>query len=141
MIKSFVESWDKNENKLEEYIKTHRQEEYDSYKKLVKLLFDIVINPEFNTYSESIFNTDKIDALDHGSYQGTEIFILHRDTYMPDIEDYVYTYVFYGSCSVCDTLRAIHCYDEGLPSERQVKDYMQLCLHLLQRCTYMEEEV
>lgn len=31
MIKSFVEAWDKNKGKLEEYIRTHNQIEYDSY--------------------------------------------------------------------------------------------------------------
>ena len=144
MIKCFVEAWDKNKDKLEEYIKTHRQEEYDSYKELVKLLFDIVINPDIDTYSGEKFDIDNIDVLDHGDYQGTLIFILHHEYYQPHVCSYVYTHTFYGSCSGCDTLQAICCYDEGLPDEDQVKDYMQLCLHLLQRCTYMtdgEEEV
>lgn len=144
MIKSFVDAWDKNKNELEEHIKTHKQIEYDSYKELVKLLFDIVINPEISTTTYGMFDTDDINTLDHGDYQGTEIFILHKNNYQPYIEDYVYTHTYYGSCTYCDTLQGIHCYDEGLPNEEQVKDYMSLCLHLLQHCTYMkdgEEEV
>lgn len=41
------------------------------------------------------------------------------------------------TCSVCGG-KAVHdyYYDE-LPNEQQIEDYMQLCLHLLQRCTYM----
>lgn len=31
-------------------------------------------------------------------------------------------------------------YDDGLPSESQVNDYMDLCLHLLQKCHYMIDE-
>lgn len=78
--------------------------------------------------------------IDDGDYQGTEIFILHKNVYQPYIEDYVYTSTYYGSCSGCDTLMGISEYDDGLPSESQVKDYMDLCLHLLQKCHYMIDE-
>ena len=127
--------------KLEEYLRTHEQEKYSSYASLVKLLFDIIINPENTVYGD--FDTENILVIDDGDYQGTEIFILHRDTYQPEVEDYVFTHTYYGSCSGCDTLQSIHRYEEGLPDEDQVTDYMQLCLHLLQHCTYMggnEEE-
>ena len=49
MIQKFVEAWDGNKSKLEEHLKTHRMEEYDEYEKLVKLLFEIVINPYIST--------------------------------------------------------------------------------------------
>lgn len=139
MIKSFIKSWEKNKDKLEEYIKTHKQQEYDSYKFLVKLIFDLVINPDVNVCGDGIFDTDEIDVLDHGDYQGTFIFILHRNTYQPCVDEYVYTYVEYGSCSVCDTLQSIHRYDEDEPDENQVEDYMTLCLHLVQHCKPMGE--
>lgn len=139
MIKSFINSWEKNKSNLEEYIRTHKQVEYDSYRILVKLIFDLVINPDVDTYRDDIFDTDKIDVLDHGDYQGTLIFILHRDTYQPLVDDYIYTYVYYGSCSGCDTLQAIHHYDEDEPDENQVEDYMTLCLHLVQHCKCMGE--
>jgi hypothetical protein len=139
MIKSFIESWEKNKSNLEEYIRTHKQVEYDSYRILVKLIFDLVINPDVNTYNDNIFVTDEIDVLDHGDYQGTLIFILHRDTYQPCVDEYIYTYVYYGSCSGCDTLQAMHNYDEDEPDENQVEDYMTLCLHLLQHCKCMGE--
>ena len=139
MIKSFIKSWEKNKDKLEEYIKTHKQQEYDSYKFLVKLIFEIVINPDINVCGDGIFDTDEIDVLDHGDYQGTLIFILHRNTYQPCVDEYVYTYVEYGSCSGCDTLQSIHRYDEDEPDENQVEDYMTLCLHLVQHCKPMGE--
>lgn len=147
MIKEFVEAWDNRKDELEKYFETTRQEEYDSYEKIVKRLFDIVINPNINDngyksifgFSDT-FKTDAILVIDDGDYQGTQIFILHPNTYQPEVELYVYTSVYYGSCSVCDTLQSIHQYDDDLPNEQQVKDYMTLRLHLLQKCHYMKDE-
>lgn len=140
MVKEFVEAWDANKDKLEKYFKTHEMYEYNDYVYLVKLLFDIVINPTFNARKGSLFDTklEDIEVLDDGDYQGTEIYILHKNMYQPSVDDYVYTSICYGSCSGCDTLMNIHQYDYNkLPDEEQVKDYMSLCLHLLQRCHYM----
>ena len=61
------------------------------------------------------------------------------DLCIVDGKDYVYTNTYYGSCSGCDTLQAISGYDDGLPNEEQVKDYMQLALNLLQKCKRFEE--
>ncbi len=143
MIKDFVRAWDKNKNKLEKYFKTTEQSKYCEYKDIVKRLFDIVINPECGIYPSVFsyeFDTKRMLVIDDGDYQGTLIFILHRNTYQPYVEDYVYTSVSYGSCSGCDTLQSIHLYDDGLPTEQQVKDYMTLRLHLLQKCHYMKED-
>lgn len=144
MIKEFVEAWDKNKWKLEEYFKTTPEREYTSYKDLVKLLFDFVINPcmDDNYYGcKAKYNTKEIVVLDDGDYQGTQIFILHRDTYQPSVEEYVYTHTYYGSCSGCDTLQGIQGWDwNKIPNEEQVKDYMELCLHLLQKCKYLTDE-
>jgi hypothetical protein len=49
------------------------------------------------------------------------------------------TEVGYGSCTVCDTLQSIQWDDydyedpDKEPTEGQVKDYMTLCLHLIQQ--------
>jgi hypothetical protein len=139
MVKEFVSAWDKNKNALEEFIKTHKQNEYDSYKTLVKLLFDIVINPERESYEQ--YNTENIHVIDDGSYQGTLLFVIPVDRYQPGLNDYVFTGVYYGSCSYCDTLQGIHSYDyDKLPDHEQVADYMSLCLHLLQRCHTMNDD-
>lgn len=139
MIKEFCLAWEKNKDKLEEYFRTTKQDEYGNYEDLVKLLFDIVINPSIES-DYYRFDTKNILEIDDGDYQGTEIFILHKNVYQPYIEDYVYTSTYYGSCSGCDTLMGISEYDDGLPSESQVNDYMDLCLHLLQKCHYMIDE-
>lgn len=113
MIKEFCLAWERNKGKLEEYFRTTEQNEYDEYKTLVGLLFDIVINPEFHNK----FDTKNILNIDDGDYQWTEIFILHKNVYQPDIKDYVYTNVYYGSCSGCDTLLSINDYRGGLPND------------------------
>lgn len=138
MLIEFIRAWDANKKKLENYFRTHEQDRYDSYETLVKLLFNIVINP-FIESDYNRFNTD-ITVLDHGGYQGTQIFILHRYCCQPSVTDYVYTSVYYGSCPGCDTLSGISAYNDGLPDEEQIKDYMSLCLHLLQRCSYLKDE-
>lgn len=140
MVKEFCLAWEKNKGKLEEYFRTTRQSEYDSYELLVRRLFDIVINPSIE-YSYCWFDTGDILVIDDGDYQGTQVFILHRNVYQPSVEDYVYTNTYYGSCSGCDTLQHIHQYEYGLPDEEQVKDYVELCLHLLQKCNFMIDNI
>lgn len=140
MVKEFCLAWEKNKGKLEEYFRTTPQSEYDSYELLVRRLFDIVINPSIeDSYYQ--FDTGDILVIDDGDYQGTQVFILHRNCYQPSVEDYVYTNTYYGSCSGCDTLQAIHWYEYGLPNEQQVEDYMELCLHLLQKCNFMVDKI
>lgn len=140
MVKEFCLAWEKNKGKLEEYFRTTHQSEYDSYELIVRRLFDIIINPSIeNDYYG--FDTKNILVIDDGDYQGTQVFILHRNVYQPSVKDYVYTNTYYGSCSGCDTLQAIHRYECRLPDEQQVKDYMELCLHLLQKCNYMVDKI
>lgn len=134
MIKEFCLAWEKNKDILKEYFRTHGQNEYNSYVMLVRLLFDLVINPEVDCK----FDTDEIAILDNGDYRGVRIFILHRDTYNHCITDYVYTRAYYGSCCCCDVLQSIYWYNcDALPTDVQVDSYMTLCLHLLQKCVYM----
>lgn len=135
MIKEFISAWDTSKHDLEIYIRDHMHDMYMAdYKDLVKLLFDVVINPNVNWK----YSTEDITVIDHGHYQGTQIFLLYNDTYQPDIGDYVYTSVDYGSCSCCDTLQGIQ-YDQT-SEEEKVNDYMTLMLHLLQHCNKMIEQ-
>lgn len=138
MIKEFIERWDKYKGNLENYFRTTKQEEYTSYEKIVELLFEKVINQEETKYH--LFSIDNMTIIDDGYYQGTQIFVIPLDTYQPDVTDYVVTNTYYGSCSGCDTLQAISNYDDDLPNEEQIKDYMELALHLLQKCKWLYEE-
>ena len=90
MIKEFCLAWEKNKGKLEEYFRVTPQSEYNSYELLVRRLFDIAINPERKT-EQNKFDTENILVIDDGDYQGTQVFVLHRNDYQPSVEDYVYT--------------------------------------------------
>ena len=135
MIAEFVDRWYRYKGELEDYFRNTPQEEYSKYSDIVKLLFEKIINQE-DFFG---FDTENFLVIDDGHYQGTQIFIFHKDIYQPHIEDYVYTDTYYGSCSYCDTLQSISHYDDGCPDEKQVKSYMQLALNLLQKCRYFEE--
>lgn len=140
MIKDFNFDWQFGKNELEEYIKHHKLEEYaEDYKSLVRTLFKYVINAE-RTNDYERYDINDIKVIDDGEYQGTQIFILHKDTYQPTIDEYVYTSNGYGSCSGCDTLLSITNYElDELPSKEQVEELMTLFLHLLQNCEKMKE--
>lgn len=142
MIKKFADKWFKHKDKLEDYFRKTSQEEYGEYEKIVKALFDNVINQE-NEFDSQNFNTSEITVIDNGDWQGTQIFLLHRDIYQPSTEDYIYTDTYYGSCSGCDTLQAIRSNGESwgaLPTESQIKDYMTLALNLLEKIHYLSDD-
>lgn len=137
MIQDFVNAWDANKSKLKEYIGTHNQSEYDEYEKLLKLLVKIVINPYLNEKNKLVLDIDHIHTIDDGEYQGSVMFFIPLDRYQPEPYQYVWTHQGYGSCSGCDTLMGISGYDSGLPSAKQVDEYMTLELHLLQKCRWL----
>lgn len=140
MIKEFVLAWDANKDKLSEYIASHKQEDYDSYEKIVKMLFEQVINPYMEVHDKATFNIEKVHEIDDGDYQGTLLYMIPHDTCQPSYWEYVATYVYYGSCSGCDTLLGISHYADDLPDADQVKDYVALCLNILQHCKYPFDE-
>ena len=140
MIQIFIDAWNERKNELEEYFKTTPMDKYDSYEDLVKLVFEKVVNPEM-PIDYLTYDIDRMTVIDDGHYRGTLLFLIPRKTYQPSVDEYIYTSVYYGTCSACDTLQSItgYCYD-GLPSEVQVADYMILCLHLLENCNWLKGE-
>ncbi|KOY86788.1 hypothetical protein AD998_12120 [bacterium 336/3] len=137
MIQELVKQWEENKLKLEEYFRTTKQGEYStSYQQIVTKVFELCL-PKADEHSG--FDLSKMTVIDDGHYQGTQIFIIPRVTYQPSIGDYVMTNTYYGSCSGCDTLQAIWNYEDGLPTEEQVKQYMTLALHLVQKLKWLGE--
>lgn len=135
MIAEIINKWDLNKNKLECFFKETNQDEYDDYTCIVKKIFELVIND-----SEGIsYNLDNLTVIDNGDYQGTLIFIIPEDTYQPDIDNYLVTNTYYGSCSGCDTLQGINVYGNEKPTDEQVKEYMTLSLHLIQKMKYLKD--
>ncbi len=138
MIEAIVKQWDANKHKLEEYFATTKQEDYSDYKTIVVKLFELVITEIENEWSGTDeFDISKMTVIDDGDYQGTTIYIIPKNTYQPSISDYVITDNYYGSCSGCDTLLAISNYDDDLPSKEQVKEYMTIALHLVQKLRWL----
>lgn len=141
MIEAIVKQWDANKHKLEEYFATTKQEDYRDYKTIVVKLFELVITEIENEWSGTDeFDISKMTVIDDGDYQGTTIYIIPKDTYQPSINDYVITNNYYGSCSGCDTLLAISSYEDDLPNKEQVKEYMTIALHLVQKLRWLGSE-
>jgi len=131
MEKELMKKWESRKIKLENYFRNNKQLEYNTYSKIVKKVIELIINDSNNEFQNYDFKN--LLVIDDGDYQGTQIFIVHKNFYQPDVSDYIYTSNYYGSCSGCDTLLRIQSYnDETLPSEGQIKDYMLLSLHLIQ---------
>lgn len=129
MDSDIIKRWEKNKQHLSEYLQNNPHQNYE-YMDLIKILVNECLNYDIKN---DTFSND-INVIDHGDYQGTQIFILHKDDYQPSIRDYYYTHNEYGSCSGCDALLAIQDSDSSeFPSEKQVKEYMDLMLHLIQR--------
>jgi len=128
MIKEFNKAWAENEKRLENKIAEilDKEDVWGSpwdYKDLLQMVIDEVINP----YVDEPLG--EITTITTGGYQGTHIYIMSEGWgYEPD--DFIRTYIWYGSCSGCDALLAA----------TSVGDYKKLCLHLLQHMEYMDYE-
>lgn len=138
MIKEFVQQWDERKHLLEEWLKENKPSQYeDIYKKL----FELVITQP-NGYADD-WNWERFRVIDDGHYQGNLIFILCNDSYQPDLRDYIFTDVSYGSCSGCDTfehIRDLADWDEDKNTDEQVNQYMTLALHMVQETKTLKSE-
>ena len=102
MIPEIIKKWEENKSKLEEYFKTTKQEEYQTYEAIVRKIFEICINVSDKKYEH--FNLEKLHVIDDGNYQGTQLFIIPKNAYQPNAWEYLVTHTYYGSCSGC-----VHC--------------------------------
>ena len=127
MLKIVIEKWWKNKSKLENAYRTKLGWNSCSYRDIVKETIDVILNDENNEW-----DIGHITEIDNGDYQGTYLYLIPENTYQPSASEYLMTYVYYGSCSGCDTLLAIQEWGEGLLKEKQIKEFMTLSLHLLE---------
>jgi hypothetical protein len=132
MNNNIINLWEKNKESLQEYFTTTNQENYSSYKSLVKIIVEYILNNHKENYDIPMYDVEHITVIDDGDYQGTQLFLIPEATYQPNSNEYLVIYTYYGSCSGCDMLQAINEYEDGLPNKEQVDDYMTLCLHLVQ---------
>lgn len=117
MEKVIIKKWNENKDKLKEYFSKTIQKEYCEYNDLFKKIMKYVLKDYYIEDWEEI-----------GSYQGDIYFTIK------DKEGKKYKgEVSYGSCSWCDSLISIHHYNcKELPSSKQLNEYMQLCLAIIE---------
>jgi len=132
MIDEFVEIFIKNEDKLKHILS---QKHPENYLELLKIIINIIYE-DYNLNDEYRLDPSRIVEIDQGDYQGMLLFIIGCAGYQPDY--YYYTSVYYGSCSGCDTLEGIRGYEDEIPNETQIKDYLTLILHMVQKIKKME---
>lgn len=137
MNKYCIDRWNKNKDRLQERIENSIDHNNWGYETLVKLIIEEVLNPGAESKYDT-WDSEDITVIDNGDYQGAQLFLFHKNTYQPDPKDYLITFEYYGSCSGCDTLMAIQDwrYEQKLPNETQVRDYMALCLNLIQQMRF-----
>lgn len=98
-VKYCLDCWNKNQQSLREQLEKDASLNSCEYEYLVKLVTRYILGKEWDA--------ENIIVVDNGDYQGTLLFLIPRDTYQPSEDEYLMTYVGYGSCSGCDTLQAI----------------------------------
>lgn len=134
MIKFCVEQWDKNCERLRAHLAERTDLAECSYEDLVKAVVQYIFNDEEATWRDVTWDHEKITEIDNGDYQGTLLFLVPRDTYQPCANEYLMTFVEYGSCCGCDTLQCLQCgFDYNTKaSNDSINKFMDLCKDLVQ---------
>jgi hypothetical protein len=126
MIQEFCDRFIEKKEELAERI---RKDEPTSYNHLFRMVCETLQNEDDEWNYPDPY---RIEAIDHGHYQGTILFIVACGGYQPST--YWASRVAYGSCSACDSFRAIR--EQGWGSDdvtdQQVEDYLRMALHLVQ---------
>lgn len=127
MIQKFVKRFMDAKPAIRAELALAHPEDYDA---LVKRLIVLLADKENEDDWSERPDPERITVIDHGEYQGTRLYIVGAAGYQPDT--YWYIFVNYGSCSGCDTLEGIRCYQDDPPSEEQLSEYWTLMLHMVQ---------
>ena len=135
MDKRLIAQWNERKHLLAEWLAGGHPK---SYKEMVDKLVELVLTDEYGHRGR--LDPKRVHVIDDGDYQGTQLFLIATDTYQPHDDDYVWFSNHYGSCSGCDTLEGIRCYSEEIPSQDQVRQYMDLALHMIQRMKWLHTD-
>lgn len=130
MIQEFVTRFDAARPTL---LAKYKAKAPASYAEIVRDVVEIV--GEGDEYERP--DPERITAIDHGDYQGTQLFVIASNDYQP--RTFWYVMVSYGSCSSCDTLQGIRNYTDEPPTDEQASDYLTLALHIVQGLKKMGE--
>lgn len=126
MLKYCLTKWDTNREVLKNALLRDDQLGFCGYEYIVKQVVRYILNDGTDANSFHVigyWNAEKIVEIDHGDYQGTLLYVIPLDTYQPSDYEYLMTSVGYGSCSGCDTLQHLQCFDRA----EVIDQYMALC--------------
>ena len=146
MIKYCLDKWNTNKEKLQNALEIQTGWNECNYKDLVIATVEYILNGS-DMYNDIQWDAKNITEIDNGDYQGTLIFLIPQDAYQPAEYEYLITYVYYGSCSGCDTLLAIQDYGDEKLTNSQVKAFMSLCKDIVMNmkkpynCGWRNEEI
>lgn len=131
MLKYVPWQWDHNKDELLEAIREKVHVGHADYGQLMKLTIRHILNGKNKKPTFEGFEwrwSEQFIEVDDGEYQGTLIFLIHKETYQPSKHDYLITPVCYGNCSGCDTIQYIRTEPDA---EKRNKLYLDLCRDLL----------
>ena len=138
MIKYCLLKWDANKHLLQEALAHDKKWQQCDYTDLVVAIVNYILNPEIEGIDNYEYDPNKITTIDNGDFQGTLLFTIPEDSYQPSANEYLITFIEYGSCTVCDTLQSIQDnwdnWDDYL-TEQQIKDFMSLCKDIVMNIT------
>ena len=124
MMRIIRDRWADNKEELRRVLKEkYEKNNCYSYDDIVKVAFETI----FNHVDGLKLDLGKLVSIDNGDYQGTILYIIPFNVYQPTEYQYFMTYIYYGSCSVCDTLQGIM--DES--GNEQIDDLLALCKDIL----------
>ena len=134
MLTKFTDRWIAQK---EEIIQMWRAKLPDSYDDIMKTVL-MRISDEDNYNAP---DPRRLTIIDHGDYQGTKLFVIGATGYQPS--SYYLVFVYYGSCSECDTFEATVSgwgSDDPLVLASKAEAAWTLGLHMLQNMKHYNQD-
>lgn len=127
MIDTFVNAFDRQRTTLRASFLADKPGSYSGiFKRLIEVL---AADESLGDLYDGCPDPERITVIDHGHYQGTQLFVVGAEGYQPST--YWATAVYYGSCSGCDTFQAcVGWGDETTPEEADA--CVTMALHMVQ---------
>ena len=120
MIVEFIDRYQEIKKDLLEQFSEKEPDSYeDIFVQTIKMMFD---NNDYD-----VPDYERITVIDHGDYQGTQLFIVGASGYQPS--KYWATRVDYGSCSGCDTYQA---YSDSCNPKESAPHMVTMALHMIE---------
>lgn len=134
MLKYCIEKWEQNKNILKNALSKDVNLNTCDYEYLVHMVVKFILNKNVRE-NDVRFDERNIVVIDHGDYQGSQLFVVAEEAYQPGHWQYIIGYQDYGSCSGCDTLKSIQSSGYTTHNETQLKEYMALCKDIV--CSFI----